>query len=155
MYESKQLITIDLSNQGLESCHWEDQSHDLIKSILSEGSYYYTMTDTLGCTYQDSIEVLEVSIPSTNLGSDTVLCLLNGLKLDHLDLRFNNYLWSTGDTTSNIEVFYPGEYSLTISNDCGEDTDYIVVSDQNCDIDIHFCNIIATNSKAEGNRFFK
>jgi gliding motility-associated-like protein len=35
------------------------------------------------------------------------------------DARFDNYLWSTGETTSAIIVDSPGNYSVTVSNDYG------------------------------------
>jgi gliding motility-associated-like protein len=48
------------------------------------------------------------------------------------DLGFDNYLWSTGETTSSIIVDMPGSYSVTVSNDygaiiCEETKDILVV----------------------------
>jgi gliding motility-associated-like protein len=48
------------------------------------------------------------------------------------DLGFDNYLWSTGETTSSIIVDMPGSYSVTVSNDygaiiCEETKDVLVV----------------------------
>ncbi len=50
-----------------------------------------------------------------DLGPDVVLCDGSTIILNP-DINFVNYLWSTGETTSTIEVSETGTYSLTVSN---------------------------------------
>ena len=39
-----------------------------------------------------------------------------------------NYLWSTGDTTQTLRVVTPGAYSVTVSSNCGSNSDTVIVS---------------------------
>ncbi len=84
---------------------------------LSPGKYFLTATDADGCIQSDSIEVIRyneaftVSISATNEGylcTPVTLDAGNGL---------TSYLWSTGETASQITKNDPGIYSITVSNE--------------------------------------
>ena len=66
------------------------------------------------CSYNDTIKVDYYHQPF--LGIDTVICSHNKFKLD---LSFSDpggtYLWNTGATTSFLDVFLPGTYSVTLT----------------------------------------
>lgn len=51
-----------------------------------------------------------------------------------------SWLWSTGETTSSIEVTEPGTYFVTISDLCGSETYSIEVRD-NVEIDLATCDL--------------
>lgn len=58
-----------------------------------------------------------ISLPG-NSGCDTLLCQGNTTTWSGPN-GFNDYQWSTGATTSNIDVSLPGTYQLTITNSQG------------------------------------
>ena len=51
-----------------------------------------------------------------------------------------NVLWSTGETTNDIDVTEPGTYSVTITDACGSETYSIEVRD-NVEIDLATCDL--------------
>jgi len=65
------------------------------------------------------------------LGIDTTVCEGSSVTLENkLPFTFKNYLWSTGDTLATISVNTPGNYILTVTDDCNEFilTDSILVT---------------------------
>ncbi len=83
---------------------------------LPAGTYIYTATDASGCSITDSVTILSQAAPVFSLGADTTSCpgaiLIAGPAA-------SSYNWSTGDTTSSINVTTAGDYSLTVSNSLG------------------------------------
>jgi gliding motility-associated-like protein len=71
--------------------------------------------DQAGCAASDSVLVTMQPFPSVNLGKDTALCGNYSLILDAGNPGAT-YLWSTGETTREIEV-YPGfvVYSVEVT----------------------------------------
>jgi len=59
-----------------------------------------------------------------DLGADTVLCKNNILVLGENNVG-DSFLWNTGETTSSIVIENNGLYSVTVSNECGEDYDEV------------------------------
>jgi gliding motility-associated-like protein len=68
--------------------------------------------DQAGCTAFDSLQVTMYPLPLVNLGADTALCGNNSLVLDAGNPDAT-YLWSTGETTREIEV-YPGAGDISV-----------------------------------------
>ena len=66
-----------------------------------------------------------------DLGSDTTLCSGTNFILSNISSDvFDNYLWSTGETTATININEPGTYWLRVDYNCGEDvlTDTIEIN---------------------------
>lgn len=72
-----------------------------------------------GCVVTAVRQVLALSSPVIYLGADTSLCTGDSLFLNAGSL-FSHYLWSTGDTVSNIYAKSAGTYTVTAaySNGC-------------------------------------
>ncbi|HVT87183.1 MAG TPA: gliding motility-associated C-terminal domain-containing protein [Chitinophagaceae bacterium] len=79
----------------------------------------YLKANLYDCTVADSM-YLQVTKPlkEFNLGKDTVLCEGDSITLKAPE-GYTNYLWSTGDTVSNLNVYTPGAYFLSVSDYCG------------------------------------
>lgn len=84
------------------------------------------VTGTTGIvdTLYDTVNI--ISFPQINWGADTLICTGDSLKLS-VDTSFT-YQWSTGDTSSFINVTTAGSYSVTITGECGVTADTINVS---------------------------
>ncbi len=68
-----------------------------------------------GCTAFDSVQVTMHPLPVVNLGNDTALCGNNSLLLDAGNPDAT-YLWSTGGTTREIEVYQgAGDISVEVT----------------------------------------
>ncbi|HHG83985.1 MAG TPA: PKD domain-containing protein, partial [Bacteroidetes bacterium] len=64
--------------------------------------------------------VIKNLVPSTDLGTDVILCEAVGLPtFDAGAAPGNSYLWSTGATTQTISPQAEGSYSVTVSNSYG------------------------------------
>ena len=74
-----------------------------------------TISDTLLCGLQLTKDL--------DLGSDTTICSASSLTLQNTtsDL-FGNYIWSTGETTSTIEVMGPDTYWVEATGLCDTNT---------------------------------
>lgn len=68
--------------------------------------------DQAGCTAFDSVRITMYPMPVINLGADTALCGNNSLILD-AENPDASYLWSTGESTREIEV-YPGAGDISV-----------------------------------------
>lgn len=86
------------------------------------GIYYVTVTGACGMI-NDQIEVFNYPVPQPNLGADVFTCHGNTITLT--PGIFDGYLWSTGVSTSTIEVTTSSTYSVIVAdvNGChGSDT---------------------------------
>jgi gliding motility-associated-like protein len=100
------------------------KSYDLLnvrQAFTTAGRYTvyfkasYSICGTIDTTSQ--IEVTEV--PKVNIGRDTAMCVGNTalvLKNQALGAATLKYMWSTGDTTSQITVRQIGDYWLRVSD---------------------------------------
>jgi gliding motility-associated-like protein len=82
-----------------------------------------------GVAKVDSVRVTFVNPPIINLGPDTLLCLNDSIKLDGFTSDAVYYNWSTGDTTSFIQVKDTGVYYVDVYNTGCLSSDTVVVSD--------------------------
>ena len=94
---------------------WQDNSTNYNYLVTATGSYWVRVTNQYGCYADDTISVQFMPVPSFQLGADTSLC--NGQVL-HLNptLPPGNYLWSTGNNSSTVNVSSAGLYWLQVSN---------------------------------------
>lgn len=82
------------------------------------GLYWLQVQDINGCRFRDSIFILAKTLPQFNLGNDTTLCEGRSIQLS-AGTTADAFLWSTGNTQSNIVVNSPGLYWLNITlNGC-------------------------------------
>ncbi|MEZ4840453.1 MAG: T9SS type A sorting domain-containing protein [Flavobacteriaceae bacterium] len=82
-------------------------------------TYTVTMTDGSGTESSDDVVVSVADAPTVNLGEDLTIC--EGETITLTAEGSGDFLWSTGETTSSIEVT-PTEsttYSVEASNSCG------------------------------------
>ena len=97
------------------SSTWQDGSEDNEYEVTTGGKY--VLTATLGqCKYKDSTMIQFLSPPSIELGEDTAICKGDTLVIgvEHQDKV--SYVWSTGDTTSMIQIYQEGEHTLLAYN---------------------------------------
>lgn len=87
--------------------------------IIAPGSGFIE-TSIMGCDFRtDTIHLnIQPVKYNVNLGTDTVLCPNNQIKLNAGD-GFNSYEWQDGSADSIFVVTTPGTYYVTASNQCG------------------------------------
>jgi len=130
----KTTLLLDAGNPGATYL-WQDNSTNQTLLAGNPGSYFVKV-NLNGCELSDTIVIKNRLIPKVYLGNDTLLCSGKIITLKPLLLSAENaqFLWSNGDTTMNILVSQPGNYSIAVKNTCGIATDGIVVKPGICQL---------------------
>jgi hypothetical protein len=118
------------TNQGGLVYSWNTGDNTSAISTSTSGEYYVTVSDANGCSDMDTISVTLNELPGANLGTDQSICsndLPTTLAVQSTDNQLS-YLWSTGQTTQQIQVSQAGSYTVTVinANNC-ESTDEVQV----------------------------
>ena len=107
------------ATQGHQSYSWSTGETTPSITVSQAGTYTLTISNN-SCTAIDSV-VISTGTSSSNLdiGNDTTVCGL-GLVTLQSGGGFLSYVWSTGDTSSAIQINTSGNYTLTVStsDDC-------------------------------------
>lgn len=103
---------------AMESYLWNDSTTNISLNVNAEGEYSLTVVDNNSCKFSDTISIKEYTSPSISLGNDTIIPLSGVLVLSPGE-GFASYDWSTGATTSSIQVSDTGLYSVTVTDDNG------------------------------------
>lgn len=88
----------------------------------------YNYTDTNSCN-NSTFQITDVApIPVVSISGDSIIC--SGEADTLIASGLGSFLWSTGDTTSNITPSPTGTttYSVTASNFCGNSVDSILIN---------------------------
>jgi gliding motility-associated-like protein len=105
--------------------------------VDAPGSYILTATTPEGCTTQSAVAVEEIPEPEAVITGDLSVCPgeANALSVADNDYTF---LWSTGDTTSQISVSDPQAYMVTVTDafGCVSSANAIVVASVAPDVEI-------------------
>ena len=115
-----------LTNSESASILWNTGSVDSNLMVHKAGIYILTLTNICGSSV-DSVLIDSLGIPEVFLGSDSIIELPFSITLDAGDAE--DYLWSTGETSSSILVSDSGCYWVEVSNSCGSTSDTICFSD--------------------------
>lgn len=102
------------------------------KYIYSSG--VYNEVETIGnCEHSKKLTLEVIPVPLVEFENDT-LCL-GQTKLLDVEFEHSTYIWQDNSMLSNYLVTEPGQYSVKVTNSCGEDSDtaYIAYNDCNCD----------------------
>jgi PKD repeat protein len=104
-------------NNSIHTFVWSDLSTDSLLKVTQPGSYYLTVTDSLGCFINtDTLDVLVDSFSvQTTLGPDKTICQGANLGLIS-NTTPTNYIWNTGDTTAQITINTADQYWLQSNN---------------------------------------
>lgn len=106
---------------------WSDNSSDSLLAVTEAGVYSLEASNYCG-TMTDTLTIGADSIPLFSLPNDTALRspFLFTIRPDKL---IGNWLWSTGDTSSFIQVDSSGTYWMMQENRCGSGADTIHISE--------------------------
>lgn len=125
---------------GITNVHWNfgDPSSGALNTSTSFNPYhiysgfgqfpvscYTVLSSGVIDTLYDTVTIYPS--PVLNLGPDTVLCQGDTFHLPFTDTSFS-YQWNNGDTVPYLNVTNSGTYSITVSNQCGSDSDSIDIT---------------------------
>ena len=89
---------------------WQDGSVSPTFLATTAGLYWVKATNSIGCTFTDSINVNFKPSPVFNLGIDTTICQNDLLNLNAAGANADSYLWNTNANSSSIQVSVAGLY---------------------------------------------
>ena len=95
---------------------WSTSDTTQTISISQPGTYWVQATDIFGRVSTDSINV---TFPTIGLPSDAAFCLGDTYTAQVTADEGYSYIWSTGETNSEIEISEPGNYWVQISDTLG------------------------------------
>ena len=112
--------TVTITPEGDFTIHmWQDGSTEATYTADTTEMVRIQVFDDAGCTMTDSVQVTSYPAPVVDLGNDTTLCGQMSLILDAGNLG-STYLWSTGETSQQIEVFTGEQFiSVEVTNPAG------------------------------------
>ena len=110
---------------------------------INEGTYSVLVTDINGCTF-DTVYVLTEPLPIIidSLSADSARCFGTATAFVNLEASGGvgefGYLWSSGQTTEDLEYIYAGTYFITITdeNGCVKDSSIDVFEADNFSVDL-------------------
>jgi len=111
---------------------WQNNSTNPTFLVTRSGVYSVSI-DLNGCIKRDTIRIDYNSKPVVSLGPDKTIC--EGQQLI-LDPKITNatFLWQDGSSSSTFIVSSPGIYKLTANNQCGNNSDDIVITKGLCQL---------------------
>lgn len=123
--------SVILEADGIGSFEWSTGETTSAIIVSELGSYSVTLSNACG-TDTGTIEVLDGgNLPEAAidvLGSSTFCAGESVVLMADSD---SDFIWSNGATEDEIEVYLPGTYTLTATNDCGSTSAEVVVTQVN------------------------
>jgi hypothetical protein len=113
-------------DENLGEYEWNDGSNDTEYTITTAGIYSVTLD--YGCSQSsDTVVVTVTDLPVPfDLGIDTFFCEGEAIQYQ-FDPSLGEFTWQDNSSSSSYLIDVPGTYALTISNDCGEESDEIEI----------------------------
>jgi len=96
---------------------WSTGETTPVIHVGKEGVYRINVESEDGCLSENTISITELAPPKPLISGPSRLCV--GAATTLKTGLFSQYLWSTGDTTQNIEINKSGTYSLTVTDEQG------------------------------------
>lgn len=151
--------SITISGNGIDSLSWTtplgvfDTNHIVVPFVLNtEGTYGLQLWDTLGCLYQDSIELDWNALPVFDLGTDTVVCI-NDIYTYYFPNDSNTYEWTTYGGSTSIPILGNQDLILTATSPDGcVFTDTLFVMSVDCNNALP--NVITANNDGVNDFFY-
>ncbi len=110
-------IILDAINANADTFLWSTGDTGRIIRIQEAGEYWLRASN--GCVSADTIRITEFDTLHVRLPADTSICRNDRFILRARALPGSAYLWNTGETTPEIEVFEAGTYEVIASDPNG------------------------------------
>ncbi len=106
------------TGSGYATYNWSTGSISQEITVDEAGTYSVTVTTNDNCSGTQYVTVTQVTQLQPEIGGELMICDGENTTLSPIE-SYDNYLWSNGLTTSNIDVSQGGIYAVTVSNSDG------------------------------------
>ena len=132
--------------------NWHNGSGGTTFLITQPGVYWVEVTNACGID-SDTMEAFYFEPPQIDLGNDTLVCYGETVLLD-ATLPTVDYLWQDNSTGPTYLVTDIGNYAVTVSNPCGQDSSSINIAFEECALcDIYIPNVFSPNDDGRNDLF--
>lgn len=111
--------------------------------VTSDTGRFVVQATMDGCVFRDTVQVINLPPTNSTALNDTTLCDSESLML--AAPIPGKYRWSNGSTAPQIVVKKIGEYSVTVTNECGEFHFSQKVEAENCRCRVFVPNVFSPN----------
>ena len=108
---------LDAQNDGSDYLWNMGQTTQSIE-VTNSGEYSVEIVNWGKCITKDTTSIVFDSVPVVDLGDDIQICQGNSVSLDAQNSELD-FLWNTGDTSQEIEVFSSGIFGVEAINSNG------------------------------------
>jgi len=146
----RETLTLDATTPNATYI-WQDNSTKPTLTLTREGTYWVGVKTICGST-SDTIRVSFNPESTVDLGNDTTLCKDKTLTLD-ANTPNATYVWQDNSTNPTLNVTQQGTYWVETKNNCGIDSDTIVVDLENCTCRLYIPNSFTPNFDDKNDQF--
>jgi len=132
---------------------WSDSSIINNFNINQAGIYWLKFSNLNNCVSYDTIYIFERFLPEINLGNDTLLCEGENITLQSNCIDCYSFLWNDNSTLNFQNIYEKGNYSVKVTNICGDAKDSIIVSYKYCG-EVSIPNIFTPNEDGTNEYFY-
>jgi len=122
-----EIVILSPQSTNVSTWLWSDGSNSPDFSITTAGNISVIASNSCGVTFDTITAILLPPVPTLSLGPDTAFCSGSSVSFS-INNSNVEILWSNGSQDQQLEVFTPGQYSATVSNQCGNANDTVDVS---------------------------
>ena len=100
-------------------------------TAFQSGNYQLSITNKHNCTSIDNRLLTFLKVPSVDLGNDTTICIGKTILLNAG--KDGSCMWSNGSSVAEQTILESGNYSVTVTNQCGTARSEINVIVDDCE----------------------
>ncbi|MBP6639274.1 MAG: DUF2341 domain-containing protein [Bacteroidia bacterium] len=118
---------------GFQGYLWNDNSSDSSLVVSTSGSYWVQVTDTVGCTDADTIQITlrPLPLPVITIQGDSIFCPGESTNLVALNQNWYAYQWLPGgETAGNVLVTDSGTFQVIVwdSEFCSDTSEAVTIA---------------------------
>ena len=140
------LFVIPRANAAINQSICEGQSY---LGYTASGIYQDTLIAANGCDSIRTVTLTVIKKPKPDLGVDKELCDGDSLVLS--PGAFSSYIWQDGSILQYFVAKLPGNYSVTVTENCGTVIDNIIITGKDCTP--YFPNAFTPNNDGKNDLF--
>jgi len=154
-------LDLDVFDANAQSYLWQNNSTNSDILVNQAGTYFVTVFYNENCQVSDTITFTAEGEIYPILPNDTIICQGNSVTLNAYQPNAISYEWQTVEAyfqqhnlqDSVIIATLPGEYKVTISNECRAFTQTITIEEEDCGCYPYIPNAFTPNNDGNNDIF--